>query len=378
MTPVNRRFDVVIVGGGIAGVSAAFELAARGHEVAVVERESTLTAHSTGRSAAQFLASYGEATNRLLSAASRSFLDSNANGLADSDVLLPRNVLWVAPTGHEDHLVERLEANVTTSTACEALDIQQATEICGALDAEWLAGAVLEFGGFDIDVAGLHQAYVRGARDRGAAILRQHGVRGLAGGDDGWQVETDDGVLSCTVVVNAAGAWADEVAALAGAPALGMRPLRRTVFTFATSYECTEWPLVISADETFYFKPEGPGQLLVSPADEHLDRPCNAQPREIDVATGIEAINQATLLAVRSIRSTWAGLRTFAPDRIPVVGFDAAVAGFFWCAGQGGTGIQTAPAIARLTADLIGDETPDEALVKLSPQLSPERFANTG
>ncbi|WP_420625474.1 NAD(P)/FAD-dependent oxidoreductase [Candidatus Poriferisodalis sp.] len=375
---MNRRFDVVIVGGGIAGVSAAFELAARGHEVAVVERESTLTAHSTGRSAAQFLASYGEATNRLLSAASRSFLDSNANGLADSDVLLPRNVLWVAPTGHEDHLVERLEANVTTSTACEALDIQQATEICGALDAEWLAGAVLEFGGFDIDVAGLHQAYVRGARDRGAAILRQHGVRGLAGGDDGWQVETDDGVLSCTVVVNAAGAWADEVAALAGAPALGMRPLRRTVFTFATSYECTEWPLVISADETFYFKPEGPGQLLVSPADEHLDRPCNAQPREIDVATGIEAINQATLLAVRSIRSTWAGLRTFAPDRIPVVGFDAAVAGFFWCAGQGGTGIQTAPAIARLTADLIGDETPDEALVKLSPQLSPERFANTG
>ena len=377
MAPADRWFDVVVVGGGIAGVSAAFELAGRGHEVAVVERESTLTAHSTGRSAAQFLASYGEATNRLLSAASRSFLDSNANGLADSDVLLPRNVLWVAPTGHEDHLVDRLEANVTTSTACEALDIQQATEICGALDTEWLAGAVLEFGGFDIDVAGLHQAYVRGARDRGAAILRQHGVRGLARGDDGWQVETDDGALSCKVVVNAAGAWADEVAALAGAPALGMRPLRRTIFTFGTSYECPEWPLVISADETFYFKPEGPGQLLGSPADEHLDRPCDARPREIDVATGIEAINQATLLAVRSVRSTWAGLRTFAPDRIPVVGFDAAVPGFFWCAGQGGTGIQTAPAIARLTADLIGGEAPDDALDKLSAQLSPERFATT-
>ena len=377
MAPADRRFDVVVVGGGIAGVSAAFELAGRGHEVAVVERESTLTAHSTGRSAAQFLASYGEATNRLLSAASRSFLDSNADGLADSDVLLPRNVLWVAPTGHEDHLVDRLEANVTMSTACEALDIQQATEICGALDTEWLAGAVLEFEGFDIDVAGLHQAYVRGARHRGAAILRQHGVRGLAGGDDGWQVETDDGVLSCKVVVNAAGAWADEVAALAGAPALGMRPLRRTIFTFGTHYECDEWPLVISADETFYFKPEGPGQLLGSPADEHLDRSCDARPREIDVATGIEAINQATLLAVRSVRSTWAGLRTFAPDRIPVVGFDAAVPGFFWCAGQGGTGIQTAPAIARLTADLIGGEAPDDALDKLSPQLSPERFATT-
>ena len=378
MTPANRLFDVVIVGGGIAGVSAAFELSGRGHEVAVVEREKTLTAHSTGRSAAQFLASYGETANRLLSAASRTFFDSNADGLADSDVLLPRNVLWVAPSGHEDRLAERLEANVTTSTACEALDVQQATEICGALDPEWLAGAVLEYGGFDIDVAGLHQAYVRGARDRGIAILRLHGVRGLTGGDDGWQVETDDGVLSCKVVVNAAGAWADGVAALAGAPALGMRPLRRTIFTFGTHYECDEWPLVISADETFYFKPEGSGQLLGSPADEHLDRPCDARPREIDVATGIEAINQATLLAVRSVRSTWAGLRTFAPDRIPVVGFDAAVPRFFWCAGQGGTGIQTAPAIARLTADLIGDETPDDALAKLSPHLSPERFATTG
>ena len=377
MTPVNRRFDVVVVGGGIAGISAAFELAGRGHEVAVVERESTLTAHSTGRSAAQFLASYGEDTNRLLSAASRFFLDSNADGFADSDVLLPRNVLWVAPIGHEKQLAERLEANSTTSTACEALDVQQATEICGALDPSWLAGAVLEYGGFDIDVAGLHQAYVRGARDRGVAILRLHGVRGLTGGDD-WQVETDDGVLSCKVVVNAAGAWADEVAALAGAPALGMRPLRRTIFTFGTSYDCEDWPLVISADETFYFKPEGPGQLLGSPADEHLDRPCDVRPREIDVATGIEAINQASLLAVRSVHSTWAGLRTFAPDRIPAVGFDPDVAGFFWCAGQGGTGIQTAPAIARLTADLIGDETPDDALAELSPRLSPERFAATG
>ena len=205
MTPVNRRFDVVVVGGGIAGISAAFELVGRGHQVAVVERESTLTAHSTGRSAAQFLASYGEDTNRLLSAASRFFLDSNADGFADSDVLLPRNVLWVAPIGHEKQLAERLEANSTTSTACEALDIQQATEICGALDPSWLAGAVLEYGGFDIDVAG-----------------------------------------------------------------------------------------------------------------------------------------------------------------------------FFWCAGQGGTGIQTAPAIARLTADLIGDETPDDALAELSPRLSPERFAATG
>lgn len=157
-----------------------------------------------------------------------------------------------------------------------------------------------------------------------------------------------------------------------------MRPLRRTVFTFATRFECDDWPLVISTDDTFYFKPEGPGQLLGSPADEHRDRPGDARPREIDVATGVDAINRATTLAIRSVRSTWAGLRTFSPDQVPVVGFDERVPGFFWCAGQGGTGIQTAPAIARLTADLIGGETPDDDLAALVPQLDPGRFTDVG
>lgn len=376
MTGSQDAVDVAVVGGGIAGMSAAFELAGSGHEVVLVEREPTLTAHSTGRSAAQFLASYGEAVNRRLSAASRSFLDSNAEGLADDDVLLPRNVLWVAPAGHEAHLEERLEANATTGTVCDRLDVDQAIRVCGVLDPSWLAGAVLEHGGFDIDVAGLHQAYVRGARSRGVRILRQHGVRDLAPVGDGWQVRTVAGDFRCRVVVNAAGAWADEVAGLAGARELGMRPLRRTVFTFATSHDCDEWPLVISADETFYFKPEGPGQLLGSPADEHLDRPGDARPQEIDVAAGIEAVNRATTLAIRAVRSTWAGLRTFSPDRVPVVGFDPQVPGFFWCAGQGGTGIQTAPAIARLTADLIGDDVPAGDLAALEPQLSPKRFTN--
>lgn len=378
MTGSQDAADVVVVGGGIAGMSAAFELAGTGLEVVLVEREPTLTAHSTGRSAAQFLASYGEAANRRLSAASRQFLDSRADGLADSDVLLARNVMWVAPAGHEAHLEERLEANATTGTACDRLDVDEAMRVCGALDPAWLAGAVLEHGGFDIDVAGLHQAYVRGARSRGVRILRQHGVRALAPTPAGWRIRTDTGELRCRIVVNAAGAWADEVAALAGARELGMRPLRRTVFTFATSYDCHEWPLVISADETFYFKPEGPGQLLGSPADEHLDRPGDARPREIDVARGIEAVNRATTLAIRAVRSTWAGLRTFSPDRVPVVGFDPQAPGFFWCAGQGGTGIQTAPAIARLTADLIGGNAPVGDLAALEPQLSPQRFIATG
>ena len=193
------------------------------------------------------------------------------------------------------------ERRATGSTSTKQLRFVQRLTLHGS------PALCLSTGGFDIDVAALHQAYVRGARSRGVRILRQHGARGLAAAGDGWQVRTDADELRCGVVVNAAGAWADEVAALAGARELGMRPLRRTVFTFTTSYDCDEWPLVISADETFYFKPEGPGQLLGSPADEHLDRPGDARPREIDVALGIEAVNRATTLAIRAVRSTWAG-----------------------------------------------------------------------
>ncbi|MYA82635.1 MAG: FAD-binding oxidoreductase [Acidimicrobiales bacterium] len=372
----SDSYDVVVIGGGIAGISAAFTLAQRGRRVAVVEREETLTAHGTGRSAAQFLASYGEPANRRLSAASRAFLDSDADGLADSAVLIPRNVLWVAPHGFEDHLEERIEANRVTATECELLDAEHTIAICPALDPQWLAGGVIEYGGFDIDVAELHQAYVRGARALGVTILREHGTRALALDSSGWRVDTTAGALGCDVVVNAAGAWVDEVAILAGARALGMQPLRRTIFTFPTTYETDDWPLVIGADETFYFKPEGPGQLLGSPADEHLDSPCDARPREIDVAMGIEAVNQATRLAIRSVRSTWAGLRTFAPDRVPVVGFDPDIAGFFWCAGQGGTGIQTAPAIASLVADVICGDASAGGVGNLVTELSPSRFAS--
>jgi len=373
---MNNVYDVVVIGGGIAGISAAYALGRGDARVAVVEREATLTAHSTGRSAAQFLASYGEPANRRLSAASRAFLDSDADGLADSAVLIPRNVLWVAPHGFEDHLEERIEANRVTATECELLDAEHTIAICPALDPQWLAGGVIEYGGFDIDVAELHQAYVRGARALGVTILREHGTQALAPDSSGWRVDTTAGALGCEVVVNAAGAWVDEVAVLAGARALCMQPLRRTVFTFPTTYETDDWPLVIGADETFYFKPEGPGQLLGSPADEHLDSPCDARPREIDVAMGIEAVNQATRLAIRSVRSTWAGLRTFAPDRVPVVGFDTGVAGFFWCAGQGGTGIQTAPAIASLTADLICGHSSLGDIANLAAEVSPNRFAS--
>ena len=370
----SRFFDVVVVGGGIAGMSAAWALAQRGHAVAVVEREASLTAHSTGRSAAQFLASYGGPANRILSAASRPFLEAGAEGLADSELLVPRNVLWVAPAGFEQQLSERIAATETTGTACERLDGVDAIGLCGALDPEWLEAGVIEYGGFDIDVAALHQAYLRGARAEGATVLRERAVKALARRRDRWHIDVGGEFLSCSTVVNTAGAWADEVARAAGVRPVGMQPYRRTVFTFGSGFESSGWPLVIAADESFYFKPEGTEQILASPADEHPTRPCDVKPDEIDVAAGIEAINRATLLDVRAVRSIWAGLRTFAPDRAPVVGFDGAADGFFWCAGQGGTGIQTSVAIASLTADLISGEVPAGPLGGLAAELGPERF----
>ena len=342
--------------------------------MAVLEREVSLAAHSTGRSAAQFLASYGGPANRILSAASRPFLEADADGLAHSELLVPRSVLWVAPAGFESQLAARIEANQTANTPCERLDAADAIDLCAALDPEWLKAGVIEHGGFDIDVAALHQAFLRGARAEGATVLREHGVKTLDSYAGSWRVDVGERLLTCATLINAAGAWADEVARMAGVRPVGLQPFRRTVFTFASRYESAGWPLVVGADESFYFKPEGADQFLASPADEDPIEPCDVKPREIDVAAGIEAINQATVLDVRSVRSTWAGLRTFAPDRVPVVGFDPDVAGFFWCAGQGGTGIQTAPAIASLTADLVSGVAPKQLPADLAAQLSSDRF----
>ena len=377
MTTVEH-FEIAVVGGGIAGASAAWALAEEGHEVAVVEREDSLAAHSTGRSAAQFLSSYSGPVNRELSAESQPFLEGNANGWADHQLMSPRAVLWVSPDAGREQLDAIAAANQSIGVAFDTLDGEGARDLCPVLDPSWVHAGVVEHGGYDIDVAELHQAYVRAARSAGATVMRHRGVRRMARHGTGWQLDTDGPAIRADIVVNAAGAWADEIAEMAGAASLGLVPYRRTIFTFTSQHPSEHWPLVIGADESFYFKPEGAGQFLGSPADEHPDEPCDAKPRELDVAAGIEAVNRATLLDVRSIRSAWAGLRTFSPDRNPVVGFDRDIEGFFWCAGQGGTGIQTSPAVARLTASLIrassSDPSEHAALASLAPKLSPERF----
>ncbi len=374
-----QSFDAVVIGGGIAGVSAAYSLAARGADVALVEREDSLTAHSTGRSAAQYIETYGGPVNQALTVASRDFLAGDADGLADGALLSPRPSLWVGSAGSLDDLENLRRTMSPLSPGLASLEPSEVLEHCPVLDPTWLAGGVLEPDSYDIDVAGLHQAFLRGARRGGAAVERSSAVIGLERVRERWEVQTTAGLFVAPVVVNAAGAWVDEVAQLAGVGALGLRPLRRTIFTFAApddlpTEEVWRWPLVADIGGDFYFKPEGPSQLLGSPADETPDVPRDARAAELDVARGIDAVNAATTLGVRAVRSVWAGLRTFAPDRHPVVGFDESTEGFVWCAGQGGTGIQTSPAMGEVVASVVCGTPPPEPLAGLIEDLDPQRL----
>lgn len=374
-----RSCDAVVIGGGIAGMSAAYSLSRRGVDVVVLEREDSLTAHSTGRSAAQYIETYGGPVNQALTVASRDFLLSDAGGLAEAELLEPRAVLWVAAAARLGDL-ERLRDEMLPLTPHLAIvDADEARTHCPVLDPDWVAGGLLETGSYDIDVAGLHQAFLRGARRHGTTVVRSSPVEAMDRAGGSWELRAAAGTFAAPVVVNAAGAWADEVAGCAGVPRLGLAPLRRTIFTFAAPAEHApeevwRWPLVADIGDGFYFKPEGPAQLLGSPADETPVLPCDARAEELDVARGIDAVNGATTLGVRAVRSVWAGLRTFAPDRHPVVGLDGTTDGFVWCAGQGGTGIQTSPAMGEVVASAVCGTAPPAPLAGLMEQLSPRRL----
>lgn len=337
--------DVAIIGGGIAGVSLAGELAAT-HTVAVLEQERQLAYHASGRSAATFLETYGTATIRALTRASRPVLD-HIGASQGVPVLTPRPLLWVTSAGTREHLDDLIAEN----PSLRRLDVAAAREYCPVLRPEWLAGAAIEDGAQDLDVAGLFDYYRRLAVTRGATLLPDARVR--AGSFDGRvRLETTAGTVVAAKVVNAAGAWADDVAVRLGAKPRGITPMRRTVAVVSAPGVDRSWPLVADAAEGFYFRPEGDG-LLVSPADRTPTEPCDAQPEIEDVALALDRANEATTLGLRHVRTSWAGLRTFAPDGDPVVGTDPDCPDLFWLAGQGGYGMQTAPAMALLACALV-------------------------
>jgi D-arginine dehydrogenase len=360
--------DVAVIGGGMAGMSIASELAPA-HSVIVLEQESQLAHHATGRSAAAFLESYGGPEVRALTRASRPLLEAAA---VDAPLLSARPLLWIAGPGREPAIADlrRQQPNL------RALTPQDAQRICSAVRTDWVTAAALEPDAQDIDVAGLHQAYVREARRNGVAIFRDSRVAEAAHDGRAWRLRHAGGTVSAGVVVNAAGAWADRVATLFGARPCGLRPLRRTVVIARSGQPVpSSWPLVADVDDSFYFRPDGP-HVLASPADETPSEPCDARPEEADVARAIERVNLATTLGIRSVVTAWAGLRTFAADRVPVMGFDPDVPGLFWLAGQGGYGIQTAPALGRLAARVLrGDASATPAPGDVDPSaLSPGRF----
>ena len=368
--------DVIVIGAGMAGASVAAELA-RSARVALLERESAPGYHTTGRSAALFTTAYGPPAIRALSRASHDFFRGRGPEAPQEALIRPRGALFVA---RADQLGAAAALEAELGGAVVPVDPAVATARVPLLREGYVAAALEDRAAADIEVHGLHQHYLRALTARGGTIRLKAEVTGLerSGGD--WIVETGAERLCAGIVVNAAGAWADVLARQAGVRPLGLRPLRRTALLVAPpeGVATADWPMVVDVEERFYLKPDA-GNLLISPADETPSDPCDAQPDEMDVAICVDRIQSAFDLPVRRIAHKWAGLRSFLPDGVPAVGFDAEAEGFFWLAGQGGYGIQTAPAMARAAAALIeGHALPEDVAAEgvTADGLSPGRFAD--
>ncbi|MBL8334114.1 MAG: FAD-binding oxidoreductase [Rubrivivax sp.] len=349
--------DVLIVGAGIAGASLAWRLAGT-REVMLLEAEIQPGLHSTGRSAAMYMASYGSPQARALTRASRGFYLQPPAGFAEVPLVGPRGALYVGWRGQQG-LLDELRAELqATGTDIQWLDAAECLRRVPVLRGEGLLGALCEHDALDIDVHALHQGFLRGARRGGVELWTEARLQLALREGDRWRVTLADGrEVVARTLVNAAGAWADPVAQACGVPPLGIEPRRRSAFTFdpPEGADHRAWPAVAGVDQTWYFKPDA-GQLLGSPANADPVPPHDVQPEELDIALGIDAIQRHSTLQIRRPRRTWAGLRSFSPDGELVIGSDPAMPGFFWLAAQGGYGIQSAPGASELAASLLRGE----------------------
>lgn len=372
----TATFDVIVIGAGAAGAGAAAALSST-MRVMLVEQEEQPGYHSTGRSAALFLESYGNAQIRALSRGSRGFFQTPPDGFSAVPLLRPRKSIFIA-TQSQRQLLDDMAAEPDIARGAYFIDAQTAVQRCPLLRGDAIIGGLAEDDSSDIEVHELLQGYLRLLKARSGRLMISSRVSTLERVGSVWSVGVGRDTYEAPLVVNAAGAWADQVAVMAGLGPLGLVPKRRTAVLVPApaGLDVDPLPMVIDVAEQFYLKPDA-GHLLLSPADETPSDPCDAQPEELDIAIAIDRIQAVMTLDVRRVIHSWAGLRTFAPDKTPVVGFDPRTEGFFWLAGQGGYGIQTAPAMSEFAIGLIVEKRAPNRLVDqgvLAGELAPDRL----
>lgn len=365
-----KQVDVLIVGGGMAGASLGAEIA-RDARTLILEMEDHPGYHATGRSVAFWEETYGGPAVQPLTTASGPLLAHPDPAFHEASFLSPRRTLHI---GQAEDATKRdaLLAQFAGKVGLEKVD---PASLCPGLRSEWTLG-VLEPSCQDIDVTALHQAYLRRYHRDGGDIWLNAGLLSARRDGDGWQVETTQGPIRCQIVANAAGAWADDVALRCGVRPIGILPLRRTVVQLRIdSIDVSRLPLLMDLRAGFYFKPEGPNRVWLTPHDEEPSLPCDAAPEELAVAQAIHRFEKAVDWTIAAVERKWAGLRSFTPDRAPAYGFDPAESGFFWFAGQGGFGIQTAPAAALLGRAKILAQTTDDKICEIKAySYDPARF----
>lgn len=370
--------DYLIIGAGIAGSSAGYWLAPQAR-IILLEAEAQPGYHSTGRSAAMYTVTYGSAQVQTLTAASHAFLSNPPSGFTEHPLLSPRGELIVDFHNAPQTLADKFQRSRQKVPELQLLDSQQTCDLHPALRPEQVHGALYDPTAADIDTATLHQGYLKGIRHHGGEIHCNAEVVAIQRQAQGWQVETRNARYHARVLVNAAGAWCDHIARLAGVPPIGLQPKRRTAFLFSppAEYDTRRWPIMMGLDESFYIKPDA-GLLLGCPANADPVEPQDIQPEELDIALGIERIEQHTRLRITRPLRAWAGLRSFVTDGGLVGGYDHHADGFFWIAAQGGYGIQTSAAMGQSCAALLLHQPLPEQVRRYGlteQQLSPARLS---
>jgi D-arginine dehydrogenase len=365
------EFDIAVIGAGIAGATAAAHLSAD-RRVALIEAEEAAGYHTTGRSTALWILNYGPPDVRAMSALSRSFFERPPPGFAEAPLMRRRGVLTLAAKGQEADFANMLGESRSLREVAPA----ELKTMIPALRADYAVAAAIEEDAFEMDVAALLQGFLRQLRSRGGVLALRSRAGRIERKSGGWEVEVTGGaVFKAPVVIDAAGAWGDEVAACAGVAPLGLQPKRRTALIVDPApWAVADWPAVTDAVTSWYAKPEARTKLLVSPADETDMPPQDARPDDLDIAIAVDRMQQALDIEVRRVEHSWAGLRSFTPDRSLAIGWDGTVEGFFWSVGQGGYGIQTSPAQGRLVADLVSGRDPGPA-AGIVKQVDPRRFS---